>query len=234
MGVADGLRTHANKLMIGGAAVLLAGSVFALGTALTTDGTAAAEADADVLIGQLTETLETAEATLATEHAKLSDTISGADLQRVTEDIVRGRSVLLSLVEPAGSQRSLHDAQLLLDTRYEALTPTSRTLTEFLPTWYDATGTGQGNGAIYELTSFDVDVTQIAGLDYTYVGVARLDRVEDGNANRSEFVLLSFSTNADGDVTAIDAYRASSTTRDAFVAAFADDDQSTSADEPSN
>lgn len=234
MALTDGIRTHANKLMIGGAAVLLAGSVASLGASLTTDGTAAAEAEANVLIAQLEKDLETAETTLASKHAELSSQISGANIQRVETDTALGRSALLSLTEPAGSTRSLHESQLLLDTRFEALGPGSRALTEFLPTWYAATGAAQGNGAAYELASFDVDVTGITGLDYSYTGVARFDRVGDSGFGRSEFLLFAFTTNGDGEITAIDAYRASSATRDAFVAAAADDDESTPAEDPGN
>jgi hypothetical protein len=234
MGAGEAIRTHANKLMIGGAAVLLVGSVLTLGAALTTDGTAAAEAEADVLITQLEKDLEKADATLAEQHQKLSGQISGADAQRVVTDTALGRTAILSLVEPAGSSRTLHASQLLLDKRYDALDQNSRVLSGFLPTWYAATGAGQGNGAAYELTTFDVDVTQITGLDYSYVSVARLDRVEPDGAGRSEYVLFTFSTNSDGEITAMDAYRASSATRDAFVAATADEAETESADEPSN
>jgi hypothetical protein len=63
----------------------------------------------------------------------------------------------------------------------------------------------------------------VLGLNYSYTGVARLDPVRVGpdqnSAAKSEFVVFTYSTSQDGTVTSLDAYRASSKTRDALAAA---------------
>jgi len=83
-----------------------------------------------------------------------------------------------------------------------------------------ATGAGKGAGTAYQLADFDVDVGAVKGLDYSYIGVARLDPVSaDGKSTaKSEYVVFTFATGQDGTVASFEAYRASGRTRDQLAA----------------
>ena len=215
------IRARAGKVLVCSTGALLALSLALLGTSLLGDGTADAEAQADELIVSLEEDLQTAQTELRTQHETLLSQLPGMDVERVSRDRATARSVLLSLTASSSSSRGVAQTQAHIDARYEFLSPDSRALTEFIPEWMAATGSGQGAGTTYRLALLDIDVSGVQGLDYSYVGVARLDPVSvDGETTgKSEYVIFTYATGQDGSVASFEAYRASSRSRDALVAA---------------
>ncbi|MEU6263733.1 hypothetical protein [Saccharopolyspora shandongensis] len=217
----DWLRDHAGKVLVCSTGALLALSLFSMGTSLVGDGPAKAEAQAEKLVVQLKNDLGTAQDGLKAKHEKLLMDLPSVEIERADRDAVTGRSILLSFTDFSGSSRDVKQTQALLDARYEFVGPTSRALTEFIPEWMDGTGSSQGVGATYTLRELTIDVSGVQGLDYFYVGVARLDPVAASGSStaKSEYVVFGFSTERDGTVTSFEAYRASSRTRDVLVAA---------------
>ncbi|MGW0901158.1 hypothetical protein ACWD0G_29985 [Streptomyces goshikiensis] len=71
-------------------------------------------------------------------------------------------------------------------------------------------------------TSASSQESRVQGLNYSYTGMAWLDPVRVGpdqnSGTKGEFVVFTYSTSQDGAVMALDAYRASSKTRDALAA----------------
>ncbi|WP_405749010.1 hypothetical protein OG232_03735 [Streptomyces sp. NBC_01411] len=221
--IKDKLRQHAGKILLGGTGALLALSVVSLGAGLLSDGPAASDAQADAVVQKLESNLGHARAKLATQHTALLVQLPGMDIERVNRDRATGRSLLLSLTDSSTSTRTVKEQQVLLDARYGFLDHKSRVLTEFVPEWMTATGATKGAGTTYTLADLEMDVSRVQGLNYSYTGVARLDPVRVGpdqnSAAKSEFVLFTYSTSHDGTVTSLDAYRASSKTRDALAVA---------------
>lgn len=218
----DWLRDHAGKVMVGVTGGLLAISLLALGSAALDDGTAGAETRAVQMKAGLEEDAEAAEASLETAHAKLLADLPGIDAERVKRDQASGRSVLLSLTDASASSRDLKGAQLELDARYDFLDTSSRALTEFLPEWLATTGGGKGQGTAYALGSIEIDPSGVQALDYSYVGLARLNPVStDGKTAtaKPEFVAFQYTTEQGGTVTGFEASRLSSRSRDALLAA---------------
>jgi hypothetical protein len=217
------LRQHAGKILLGGTGALLALSVVTLGAGLLSDGPAASDTQADAVVHKLEGNLGDARARLATQHTALLAQLPGMDIERVNRDRATGRSLLLSLTDSSASTRTVKEQQVLLDARYAFLDHTSRVLTGFVPEWMTATGATKGAGTTYTLADLDIDVSRVQGLNYAYTGVARLDPVRVGpdqnSAVKSEFVVFTYGTAQDGTVTSLDAYRASSKTRDALAAA---------------
>lgn len=213
------LRRRAGTIMVGGAGLLLAASVGTLALPMLGGNSAAAEADAQEAIAELRTQADEAEDELATKHEQLLAKLPGADVERVARDRATGRGLLLTLTGTSSSTRSVAETQALLDARYKVLGPDSRALTEFVPEWMSATGAAQGSGTVYRISDLSIDVGGISGLDYSYVGVARLDPVvlDEDEAGPSEFVLLSFSTAQDGTVTRLDVYRTETKSRDALL-----------------
>ncbi|MFC9756690.1 hypothetical protein [Streptomyces sp. NPDC056921] len=226
--IKDRLRQHAGKLLIGGTGALLAFSVLTLGSSLVGEDSAASDTKADALVQRLEGDLGNARARLERRHAALLAQLPGVDVERVDRDTVTGRSLLLSLTGSSASTRTVKEQQALLDALYSFLDHESRVLTEFVPEWMTATGATQGSGTTYTLAYFDIDVSCVQALNYSYTGVARLDPVRVGpdrnSTAKSEFVVFAYATSQDGTVTLLDAYRASRRTRDALAAA-ADKDQ---------
>ncbi|MGW5927732.1 hypothetical protein ACWF2L_15985 [Streptomyces anulatus] len=220
--IKDMLRQHAGKILLGGTGALLALSVFTLGSSLLSDGPAATDTQAGALVRRLEGNLGDAQTKLATQHKALLAQLPGMDIERVTRDRGTGRSLLLSLTDSSASTRAVKEQQVLLDARYGFLDHESRVLAGFVPEWMTATGATKGAGTTYTLADLDIDVSRVRGLDYSYTGVARLDPVRVGphqnGAAKSEFVVFTYSTSQDGTVTSLDAYRASSKTRDALAA----------------
>ncbi|MFD2024177.1 MULTISPECIES: hypothetical protein [Promicromonospora] len=219
------LRSHAGKLLVGGAGALLTLSVFALGSALLDDGSTEPD-DEDALVQALEADLAVALHELKVAHTALQTELASTETDRVSQDEAVIRSLLLSLTDSSASSRSVARTQALLDARYEFLDHESRVLTEFVPGWMTATGSMQGAGTVYALAGLDLDVRGVQGLDYSYVGVARLDPVEqdENSTTKSEFVVFTCATAHDGTVTSLDAYRASNRTRDVLVAARNEDE----------
>ncbi|GHB82192.1 hypothetical protein GCM10010306_090940 [Streptomyces umbrinus] len=221
--IKDKLRQHAGKILLGGTGALVALSVVTLGASLFSDGPSASDTQADAIVQKLESNLGDAQAKLATQHTALLVQLPGMDIERVNRDRATGRSLLLSLTDSSTSTRTVKEQQVLLDARYDFLDHTSRVLTEFVPEWMTATGATKGAGTTYTLADLDIGVSRLQGLNYSYTGVARLDPVRVGpdqnSAAKSEFLVFTSSTSHDGTVTALDAYRASSKTRDALAAA---------------
>ncbi|WP_030559181.1 hypothetical protein [Streptomyces aureocirculatus] len=221
--IPDRLRQHAGKILLAGSGALLALSVVTLGASLLSDGPAASDTQADVVVQQLEGNLGDARAELATQHTALLAQLPDMDIERVNRDGATGRSLLLSLTNSSASTRTVTEQQVLLDARYGFLDHKSRVLTEFVPEWMTATGATKGAGTTYRLADLDIDVSRVQSLNYSYTGVARLDPVRVGpnqsSAAKSKFVVFTYSTSQNGTVTSLDAYRASSKTRDALAAA---------------
>lgn len=221
----DWVRERAGKVLVSSTGALLSLSLIPLGSAVLGNGSADAETRADQLIAELQGDLEKADTELDTAHARLLADLPGLDAERADRDRVTARSVLLSLTGSSSSTRSLAEAQASLDARYGFLGPTSRVLTGFIPEWMAATGSGHGPGTTYRLVALDVDVTDVRGLDYSYAGVALFDPVTaDGESTtKREYVVFTFATRQDSSVSAFEANRASSRTRDLLVAQDPDD-----------
>ncbi|MFJ3858312.1 hypothetical protein ACIPRL_18955 [Streptomyces sp. NPDC090085] len=219
--IKDTLRLHAGRILLGGTGALLALSVVALGASLLGGGPAASDHQAHAVVQKLEGNLSDARTELAAQHTALLAQLPGVDIERVNRDRATGRSLLLSLTDSSASSRTVKEQQALLDTRYGFLDHESRVLTEFVPEWMTATGATTGAGTTYALADLDLHVSRVQGLNYSYTGVARLDPVRVGpdrnSAAKSEFVVLTYSTSQDGTATSLDAYRASSKTRDALV-----------------
>ncbi|MCQ6272050.1 hypothetical protein M8J71_16385 [Pseudarthrobacter sp. R1] len=218
--VKDWVRARAGKVLVCSTGTLLALSLLSLALALLADGSADADAKADQLIVQLQGKQEDAQSALETKHARLLAALPGMDAERADRDRAAARSVLLSLTDSSAASRTVKETQAALDARYAFLGTSSRILTEFIPEWMAATGAGKGAGTAYQLADFDVDVAAVKGLDYSYIGVARLDPVSaDGKSTaKSEYVVFTFATGQDGTVASFEAYRASGRTRDQLVA----------------
>lgn len=218
--IKDKLRQHAGKILLGGTGALLALSVVTLGASLLSDGPAASGTQADAVVHKLEGSLGDARAKLATQHTALLVQLP-VDIKRVNRDRATGRSLLLSLTDSSASTRTVKEQQVRLDARYAVLDHKSRVLTQFVPEWMTATGATKGAGTTYTLADLDIDVSRVQGLNYSYTGVARLDPVrvgpEQNSAAKSEFVVFTYATSQDGTVTSLDAYRASSETRDALA-----------------
>lgn len=221
--IKDKLRQDPGKILLGVGGALLVLSVVTLGASLLSDAPAAPVTQADAVAEKLEGNLGDAQAKLATQHTALLVRLPDMDIERVNRDGATGRSHLLGLTDSSASTRTVKEQQVLLDARYGFLDHRSRALTEFVPEWMTATGATKGAGTTYMLADLDIDVSRVQGLDYLYTGVARLDPVRVGpdqnSAAKSEFVIFAYSTAQDGTVTSLDAYRASSKTRDALVAA---------------
>jgi hypothetical protein len=213
-------RARAGTVMVCTTGALLALSLLALGGAVLGRGSEDADANADRLVARLQGDLEGAQGDRDARHAGLMAQLPGMDPERAASDRATARSVLLSLTETSATSRSTEEAQAALDARYDFLGPGSWTLTGFVPEWMAATAGGQGKRTPYRLSSVEVDATSVMGLDYAYAGLARLDPVSpDGQGiAKSEFVVFTFSTRQDGMVSAFEAYRASSRTRDQLLA----------------
>ncbi|TLS46069.1 hypothetical protein FE633_10990 [Streptomyces montanus] len=221
--IKDKLRQHAGKILLGGTGALLALSVVTLGASLLSDGPAASDTQVDAVVQKLESNLGDAQAKLATQHTALLVQLPGMDIERVNRDRATGRSLLLSLTDSSTSTRTVKEQQVLLDARYDFLDHKSRVLTEFVPEWMTATAATKGAGTTYTLADLDIGVSRVQGLNYSYTGVARLDPVRVGpdqnSAAKSEFLVFTYSTSHDGTVMSLDAYRASSKTRDTLAAA---------------
>ncbi|KAB7839528.1 hypothetical protein [Streptomyces mobaraensis] len=220
--IKDKLRQHAGKVLLGGTGALLALSVATLGASLLSDGPAASDTQADAVVHKLEGDLGEAQAKLAARHTALLVQLPGMDIERVNRDRATGRSLLLSLTDSSASTRTVREQQVLLDARYGFLDHKSRVLTEFVPEWMTATGATKGAGTMYTLADLDIDVSRVQGLTYSYTGVARLDPVRVGpdrnRAAKSKLVVFTYSTSQDGQVTSLDAYRASSKTHGVLAA----------------
>ena len=214
-------REHAGKLVVGATGAVLALSLVSLGTTLSGSASAGPEAQPDQLVVKLEADLEKTQRDLRTSHDRVLADLSGVDHERAGRDEATGRSVLLSLTDTSASSRTVKQAQVLLDTRYEFLDNKSRTLVEFIPGWMAATRQGRGVATTFALRELTIDVSGVRGLDYSYVGTARLESVTASGSGsvRSEYVLFTYSTSQDGTVTSFEVFRASSRTRDALVAA---------------
>ncbi|MER6520106.1 hypothetical protein ABT246_25030 [Streptomyces sp. NPDC001553] len=214
--IKDKLRQHAGKVLLGGTGALLALSVFTLGSSLLSDGPATTDTRAD---GNLSD----AQTKLAMRHATLLAQLPGMNIERVNRDRTTGRSLVLSLTDSSASTRAVKEQQVLFDARYGFLDHESRVLAEFVPEWMTATGATRGAGTTYTLADLDIGVSRVQGLNYSYTGMARLDPVRVGpnqnSAAKTEFVVFTYSTSQNGTVMSLDAYRASSKTRDALAAA---------------
>ncbi|MEU7315494.1 hypothetical protein [Streptomyces sp. NPDC007083] len=220
----DWLRDHAGIAMVGGTGTLLAVSLLALGGSLFHDDAADAEAQADELIVKLEKDADTAEGALKSKHEKLLAELPDVDTERAGRDKATGRSVLLSLIDCSASSRDMKRTQVMLDARYKFLDQTSQALTQFVPEWMTATGADEGQDTTYALALLDIDVSGVQGLEYSYVGVARLDPVTAGETNgtrttKSEYVVVTYRTTQDGTVLSFEANRVSSRSRNALLAA---------------
>lgn len=214
--IKEWLRPRAGVVLCTATAIALALSLFSLVGIPGSDPQAEAEAEAQQMIEDLEADLTEAEDSLHSKHEKLLSQLPGMDIERVTRDQARGRSLVLTLADSSSTSRSVKEVQRGLDDRYEFLDETSRTLTEFIPVWMEAT-----SGTDYVLADLQISLRGVQGLDYSYVGLARLDPAEvDGEAPagaKSEFVIFTYLTANDGTVTSLEAYRASPSTRDALL-----------------
>ncbi|WP_030895977.1 hypothetical protein [Streptomyces sp. NRRL F-5053] len=214
------LRDHAGKVLVAGTGILLAVSLFTLGGSLLGGSTGDTEVRADDLIVKLRKRSDTAETRLEVKHKKLLDKLPGIDTARAGRDEATGRSVLLSVVDFSTSSRNAKQAQVMLDTRYPFLGPTSRTLTEFVPQWI----ADEERSTTYALAQLDINISDVQGSNYSYVGMARLDPVTADKPNKkstakSEYVVVTYQTAQDGTVSSFEANRISSRSRNAWVTA---------------
>lgn len=152
-----------------------------------------------------------AQGDLETAHQTLLNDLGGVDVERTARDRALVRGLVLELTATSISSRTIHQEQIAFDARYEALGPTSSTLTEFLPEWMATT-----EGTTYSLASLQVDVAAVSGLDYRYTAIARLDPVAEGD--KAQYVFLTISTSPDAEITEIGASRMDNRSRDALVA----------------
>lgn len=224
---------HAKAITLIGTSALLALSLFALAGSVFGDDQASADEQAHQLISSLKGDLSTAQDDLDSAHDTVMSDLSGVDVERADRDRSTGRSILLSLIDSSASMRTVKQEQLFLDARYDFFDEDSRTLTEFLPAWMAATGASHGVGTTYMIADLQIDVRDVSGLDYSYIGVARLDpvRTEGASAGKSEFVVFTYATTQDGTVTDLQAQRLSSRSRDALVKAMDEGEQNTDQNE---
>ena len=212
----DWLRNHAGKTFIGATGGALAFSLFWLGGTILGDGPTGAQAASQQSRIALEKRAESAEAELRTSHEKLLADLPGISVDRVRRDQAAGRSVLLNLVDVASSDRDLKAVQAELDARYDFLDNGSRTLTEFLPQWTTSTKGADGRPVIYALSSLTIDPSGVQALDYSYVGLARLDPVQlddPSDAALPQFVVLQYRTTQDGTLSGLEASLISGGTR---------------------
>lgn len=213
--VKDWVRARTGKVLVCFTGLLLTTAVVMMGLTLTSDQNADAENQAGGLIARLQNDLDASQDELRAKHTKLLAELPGLDIERVGRDRATGRGVLLSLTGSSATTRTVRQTQVLLDARYSFLDHKSRVLTEFVPEWMAATGVTQGSGTVYQLADLDITLTGVQSLDYSYVGVARLDPV--GKPAKSELVVFTYTTAQDGTVSSLDAYRVSSRTRDELI-----------------
>lgn len=214
------LRNRAGTVLVCGTGAVLTASALALGLSLLGDDAAEDDAQSSQLVTALDDDLSKAQADLKVKHEKLLADLPGLDIERANRDEATGRNVLLSLTDSSASTMDVTQIRAQLDSRYEFLTPSSRVLTDFIPEWM-APGSNHGVRTTYTLGALDIDLSSAQGAEYGYVGLARLDPVAASNRSTttSEYVLLGYSTTLNGTVSMFEAYRASSRTRDGFIAA---------------
>lgn len=192
--------------------------VLAMGTTPT--------ADAGALKKELNEELTSQQTGLTDDYNTLLHDVSSIDTDRLARDDAAGRDLALGLAATSGSGLGLGAQQASLQAQFDYLSSDSRVVTQFLPEWLSAT-TAAGP-SFYELGSFDVQLTRMAGLTYHYTAVAKLDPISTGGEESkadSEFVLLRYTTAADGSLDSVEASRASSDSREALAGPT--DDQTT-------
>jgi hypothetical protein len=216
------------KLVLCGAGLVLAIGVLWLGSAVTADGAAGTAAEVATAKQELTADLELAETSLTRAHEELLASLPEADVERVKADTAQARSVVLTIANSSASPAELAEQQSRLDKRFTFWNHRSQALTTFLPAWLENTGPpGQRGtpGTTFQLTWIEVHpvrgAVRVAGPDYGYVGVARLDPIESSatTGKKAEFLVFTITTGHDEGITGFEVYQASAATRDAYLAA---------------
>lgn len=175
------------------------------------------QGQAEQMVSQLQDDKTSAQKTLDDKHAKLLEDLPNADAKRAAGDEKKGRTILSDLVSSSSSSRDVSHQQRFLDAKYDAFDEDSRALTSFVPDWMSATDGANGVGTTYEIKDYRSDVATIRSLDYSYVATAQLMPLGDENDQAEpQYVILTYSTDKQGHITSIDAYRASDDARDAL------------------
>jgi hypothetical protein len=218
------VRRNAGALVLGGAGLVLAIGALSLGSAVTADGAAGTAAKVADVKQELTAELETAQASLTSVHEELLTSLPDADVERVKADTVQARSVVLTIADSSASRAELAEQQSRLDERFTFWDHTSQALTTFLPVWLENTGPVEQRdtpGTTFQLTWIEVQPVRMAGPDYRYLGVARLDPTESSAAvgKKAELLVFTITTRPEAGITGFEVYQASAATRDAYLAA---------------
>ena len=206
------LRAKAGTVLVVASAALLAISAGTTVVSALSDPRTGAE-KADDLVIELTDERDAAQDSLDADHEALLDSLPGVDARRIPRDEAAVKGALGFTIETASGSRTLAEAQLVLDARYDALGAGSTTLTDFLPAWYSVAGTETA----WTVGEWDVTLSGVDGLTYTYAGTAELLPVSaDGQDGAAQWVLLVATTDADGEINAFDVSLADPATRSAL------------------
>ena len=217
--MANWTRRHISKTAIGAAGVVFLLGASTLGLSIATSSDEAPAAQVEATKNCLRNELSAAETALQESHTTLIGQLSTVSVDRITKDAATARSLALTLASSSASTLDTRQQQAVLAARYAFLPADSPVLTQFLPEWREAT-TSQGS-TTYQLTSLDHQVTDVQGLTYSYLAVARLDPVPTSGETATErppqFLTLICQTNAEGAVLSLEASRASDAARDALA-----------------
>lgn len=225
-GLRDWLSEHKQLTFLSVAGGVLVLGLFSLVT--TALGTAGGEqSEIDALKQDIQAEIDVASDQLDEDYTTLVREMGGVDIERVDRDRAAGRELMLSLSGTSASRLDLAHQQALLKERFGFLEDDSQVLASFLPEWLNATSGNGQEPVVYEMSSLDTQVVNISGLKYGYFSIARLDPVTaDGEQAEAEteFLMVRYSTEQNGQITSVDAWRAAPATRDALLAAETEDE----------
>lgn len=199
-------------LTVGIAAGVIGLLLFVLAMGTTPTG------DAGDLKKELGQELTSQQEGLDADYNALIGDVSSVDLDRLARDRAAGRDLALGLAATSGSGLSLGAQQASLLSQFDDLEPDSRVVTQFLPEWLGTTSAA--GPTFYTLTSFDAQITRVAGLTYHYTSLVRLDPVaidDETPKAETEFILLRYTSAADGSLASIEASRATSDSREGLL-----------------
>lgn len=207
-------RRNASRLLVGGASLICAVGVMVFVISMLNQGQTTLPSEGEQLKVQLSEQASAAEAQRTAAHKSLLDDLDVLDLERVATDTATSRELVLALAGTSASSLPHDQLPAVLAAQHPLLAVDSQPVTGFLPEWLAAT-TPRGPQT-YTLTSFEVEVTAVEDLDYSYLGLARLDPVlvDGAEAGAPQFIAVTVRTDTDGAITGFQAYRASDATRD--------------------
>lgn len=206
------LSDHGTKVALAASAAVLVTSMVTLGTTVSAPGEAETSARVEARVSQLETDLATSRSQLRTKHEELLNQLSGMNVQRTTRDTDVARSLALVIAGTSSSSDSAARQEKSLAARYPFLAADgSRALSEFLPGWLADTA-----GTSYTLVEVQPRVRGVSGLTYDYFTLARLDPVE-GNGS-PQILVMTYRTEEDGTVSNFEVSRASTRTRDAYLA----------------